>query len=137
MPMYSYHCEGCGTSQDIFKAIRDLDLPEPCERCETAMTRRICAPAVRGDYPPYSCPITGVIIEGRRAHEENLKKHGCRVYEPGEMADHQAFRAAEDAAFESSIEATVEEFVEKLPPRKREQLAVELENGADVGVVRA
>lgn len=137
MPMYAYRCGKCGTSQDVFKPIRDLDLPEPCERCETPMDRMLCAPMVRPDYPGYSCPITGDWIEGRRAHEENLKKHGCRVYEPGELSDHQAHRAAEDAAFDAAVEATVEEFVEKLPARKREQLAIELENGADVGVVRA
>lgn len=137
MPMYAYRCGKCGTSQDVLKSIRDLDVVEPCERCETHMERVLCAPAVRGDYPGYNCPITGDWIEGKRAHEENLKKHGCRVYEPGELREHQSQRAADDAAFEASIEATVEEFVEKLPARKREQLAVELENGADIGVVRA
>jgi len=137
MPMYSYRCGACGAAQDVFKAIKDLDLAEPCARCGTVMTRQICAPTVRGDYPGYACPITGNWIEGRRAHEENLRKHNCRVYEAGELDDHKAQRAAEDAAFDRSIEATVEEFVEKLPARKREQLAVELENGADVGVVRA
>ena len=137
MPMYSYRCGACGAAQDVFKAIKDLDLAEPCARCNTAMTRQICAPAVRGDYPGYSCPITGDWIEGRRAHQENLKKHGCRVYEPGETEQTQARMAFEEKQLEASIESTVEEFIEKLPARKREQLAVELENGADVGVVRA
>jgi len=136
MPMYAYKCEKCGTSQDVFKAIRFLDLPEPCEVCGAEMVRHICAPAVLGDYPGYNCPITGDWIEGRRAHQENLKKHGCRVYEPGETEQTRARMAFEEKQLEASIESTVEEFVEKLPARKREQLAIELENGADVGVVK-
>lgn len=100
------------------------------------MVRHISAPAVLGDYPGYNCPITGDWIEGRRAHQENLKKHGCRVYEPGETEQTRARMAFEEKQLEASIESTVEEFVEKLPARKREQLAIELENGADVGVVK-
>lgn len=134
--MYSYRCAGCGASQDVFKSIKDLDLPEPCGRCETSMTRVLCAPMIRPDYPGYNCPITGDWIEGKRAHQENLKKHGCRVYEPGETEQANASLAASDAALDAAVEATVEEFIEKLPTRKREQLAVELENGADFGVVR-
>ena len=136
MPMYSYQCGSCGASQDVFKPIRLLDTPEPCGNCEAVMQRRVCAPAVRGDYPGYSCPITGDWIEGRRAHAENLKKHGCRVYEPGETAQANASISASDAALDKAMESTVEEFIEKLPTRKREQLAVELESGADLGVIK-
>ena len=136
MPMYAYKCGGCGGLQDVFKPIRLIDMAEPCSRCQTLMDRQIAAPAVLGDYPGYSCPITGDWIEGRRAHHENLKKHGCRVYEPGETEQQQSAAMAAETALEASVEATVEEFIEKLPARKREQLATELENGADVGVVR-
>lgn len=136
MPMYAYRCGKCGTSQDVFKSIRLLDTPEPCENCQTEMERQLCAPMVQADYPGYSCPISGDWIEGRVAHERNLKKHGCRVYEPGEMGDHERHKAHEALNFERAVEGTVEEFVEKLPARKREQLAIELENGADLGVVK-
>jgi putative FmdB family regulatory protein len=136
MPIYAYKCPECSAEQDVIKSIRFLDLPEPCEVCGTDMQRQICAPMVQADLPGYDCPITGKWIEGRKAHEENLKRHGCRVYEPGETDEATRARAAADMAFEASIEATVEEFVEKLPTRKREQLAIELENGADVTVSR-
>jgi len=136
MPIYAYRCGGCGTSQDIFKRIAQLDEPEACERCGVPMTRQVVAPAVLGDYPGYACPITGDWIEGRKAHIENLKKHGCRVYEPGETEQAQASAAFAEKQLEDSIGATVEEFIEKLPTRKREQLATELESGADVGVIR-
>lgn len=134
--MYAYKCGQCGTAQDVFKPIKELDLPEACERCGAVMTRVLCAPMIQPDYPGYSCPITGDWIEGKRAHLENLKKHGCRVYEPGETDQAKASASAADAALDAAVEATVEEFIEKLPARKREQLAVELESGADVGVIR-
>lgn len=41
-------------------------------------------PQISADYEAYDCPVTGEIIEGRRAHRENLKKQGCRILEPGE-----------------------------------------------------
>ncbi|MBF0157489.1 MAG: hypothetical protein HQL57_09930 [Magnetococcales bacterium] len=47
----------------------------------------VLAPAVRSDYAPYDCPITGQVIEGRRAHRENLARHGCRLLEAGESRD--------------------------------------------------
>lgn len=136
MPIYAYRCGGCGTSQDIFKRIAQLDEPEACERCGVPMTRQVAAPVVLGDYPGYACPITGDWIEGRKAHIENLKKHGCRVYEPGETEQARTSADFAEKQLESSIESTVEEFIEKLPTRKREQLATELESGVDVGVIR-
>lgn len=39
---------------------------------------------IAGDYEGYTCPITGKWIEGRAAHRENLKRHGCRILERGE-----------------------------------------------------
>jgi putative FmdB family regulatory protein len=136
MPMYAYKCPNCGRSQDVFKPISLLNVPEPCGHCETPMERQICAPMVQADYPGYQCPITGDWIEGKRAHQENLRKHGCRVYEPGEREEHEKYTESADLAFERSIDNTVEEFIEKLPTRKREQLAGELESGADASVIR-
>ena len=42
------------------------------------------SPMIFGDYQAYECPVTGTMIEGRRAHTENLKRTGCRLLEPGE-----------------------------------------------------
>jgi len=46
-----------------------------------------CTPVVVGDYGEYDCPITGEPVEGRAAHRENLKKHGCRLLEKGESRE--------------------------------------------------
>ena len=135
MPMYDYFCEECHQVQSVFKRIADLDKPELCP-CGKPMQRLISAPMVQTDYPGYSCPITGEWIEGRRAHLENLKKHGCRLAEKGEDEAYQRSLAQEDAAFEASISRTFEAEVARLPARKRERLAAEMEAGLDVSVVR-
>jgi len=137
MPIYAYLCNVCGGSRDVWKRIADLDRNETCQECATpGMVRRVTAPAVRGDYEGYRCPITDKWIEGRRAHMENLRKHGCRVLEPGEREGLTRQRAQEEAAFDASIDNTVQEFVETLPTRKREQLAAEIDNGLDLQVTR-
>lgn len=45
------------------------------------------SPMIFGDYQAYECPVTGTMIEGRRAHSENLKNTGCRILESGEFED--------------------------------------------------
>lgn len=137
MPLYSYKCPSCSSRQDVLKPLSLLDREEPCQKCTTSMQRQISPVIVRGDYAGYTCPITGTWIEGRKAHRENLAKHGCRVYEPGETSRATAARAAAEAALDASVESTVDEFIATLPSSKREQLAAELDSGLDVAVTRA
>lgn len=136
MPLYTYKCPTCGRGRDVFKAIADIDRKEECSNCGFAMNRQVAAPAVRGDYAGYTCPVTGAWIEGRRAHKENLARQGCRVLEPGETEAVARRRQQEDAALDSKIEATVEQFFETLPTEKKERLANEVASGADVQIVR-
>lgn len=44
-------------------------------------------PQLAGDYQAYDCPITGKPVEGKAAHRENLKRHGCRLLEKGETRE--------------------------------------------------
>jgi putative FmdB family regulatory protein len=138
MPLYLYKCEHCGSRRDILKKIAELNRMEPCGTCETLqpMVRQVAAPMVVGDYAPYDCPITGARIEGRRAHEENLKKHGCRIYEPGETEGFKNRRKAEEDAFEARIGDTVDEFIATAPPEKREALAIAEQIGITAEVTR-
>lgn len=136
MPLYDYKCPD-GHRFAVFTKIGDYKKERPCEDCGKTSIRFITgAPMVRGDLPGYNCPITNKWVEGRRQHEENLKKHGCRILEPGESQQAVAFRKQVDEQLEKSIEATAEEFVVSLDATKREQLAAELDNGADVTVGR-
>lgn len=136
MPMYDYKCPQ-GHKFVGFAKLAEYRESKPCPECEEPAERYIAgAPMVRGDYPGYNCPITGDWIEGRKAHEANLKKHGCRVLETGETDAVTRRRQADEAALEDSIAATAEEFVATLPSQKREQLAAELDHGADISVER-
>lgn len=136
MPLYVYKCTGCGARREILKALALLDRVEGCNDCDFVMQRQVAAPMVVGDYEGYDCPITGQRIEGRRAHVENLKRHGCRVLEPGETEVVRRNAAAAETAFDKAVEATAEEFVETLPSAKRERLGAELEAGLDIQLIR-
>lgn len=136
MPTYLYQCPRCSSRTEVIKKVAEIDTVETCATCVTTMSRVICAPAVRGDYAGYNCPVTGNWIEGRRAHEENLKKHGCRVLEGGEKEAAAAFRRKADEDLDKSVEIEAEKFVHALPVEKREKLAVEMESGLDVQVAR-
>lgn len=136
MPVYSYKCPTCQRARDVVKKLAELDRVEFCGNCGFAMNRQVCAPAIRPDYAGYQCPITDKWIEGRRAHEENLARHGCRVLEPGETSEFQRRRADDDTALDRSVDETVDRFITELPSEKRDRLAGELEGGLDAAVVR-
>jgi hypothetical protein len=88
------------------------------------------------DYPGYVCPVSGKYVEGRRAHKENLEKHGCRVLEPGEKEHKERLRAEADKELDRRIEKTVGETIHAMPPEKQRKLTTELEHGASAAVVR-
>lgn len=136
MPFYTYRCLECGYKDFVLRKIDDRDKDRPRCPAHGEMSRIIEAPRIAPDYPGYTCPITGTWIEGRRAHEENLARHGCRVLEPGESNEVDKRRKAADEALDKSIEATVEQTIHEMPVRKREQLAAELQSGISADVVR-
>lgn len=137
MPMYDYRCNSCGRVFDVLKPIAELDNAQQCVCASYDTQRLLSAPHISPDYAPYDCPITGKRIEGRKAHFENLRKHGCRVLEPGETEQSRQWARQEDAKFEAGIGETVERFIEQLPTRKREILAAELQSGLTAEVVRS
>lgn len=135
MPLYSYHCPACNARFDKMLPLARYAEPQACT-CGQVAVKVVAAPAVRGDYAPYTCPVTGKLIEGRRAHEENLRRHGCRVLETGERTDYEQRRAAEEASFDAAIEETADRFIMGLSSEKREQLAREVAAGATATVAR-
>lgn len=134
MPMYEFKCD-CGRRVDKFLKMADYNTPQTCN-CGRVMTRQLSAPSIQPDFAPYNCPITGKLIDGRKAHRENLARHGCRVLEAGETA--QAKRAAVESErqLDKSVDETVESFVANLPTRKAEQLAAEIQGGLTAETVR-
>ncbi len=135
MPMYDYKCV-CGKAFSRFLPLTQYKDPQQC-LCGLQAEKVISAPAVIGDYPAYACPVTGKMIEGRKAHMENLARTGCRVLEPGETENCQRKRVAREAALEASLDSTVEEAIINLPSEAREKLVGELDNGINLEVSRA
>lgn len=137
MPLYVYNCQDCRSECDVFKPIAQIDREERCLLCDRTMSRVIKAPAVVADYAGYPCPVSGKWIEGRKAHEENLKRTGCRLLEPGEKESVARASAQRESSLEQSIENTVDEFIATAPIEKREKLASEMEAGVSAQTVRA
>lgn len=80
MPIYALQCLSCGSEQDVFRSVAEMnrDLPDCCGE---TMSRKIVAPMVAADIAPYQSMATGEWISSRSAHKEHLKKH--RLVEVG------------------------------------------------------
>lgn len=74
----------------------------------------------------YECPITGVPIQTKHAHEENLLRHGKHVLEKGELRDAQRTRAQLDEEFENRVCETAAQLVHDLPQEVQVALEQEL-----------
>lgn len=136
MPVYEFHCKECNKTAERFLRLESIDRTQFCATCYEKMERLISAPIVVGDYKPYTCPITGKLIEGKKAHTENLKKHGCRVYEPGETEQFKKRKAQEEASFEKKLDMEVERQISTMDSEKVSQLANEISSGANINVTR-
>lgn len=136
MPIYSYKCPTCKRIEAQFLKIDERGQAGDCPKCKVTMERILDAPMVRGDLPGYECPVTGAWIEGRRAHEENLKRTGCRVYESGEKEQMLRRKAAESEAQDDAIGDSAAQAFEAMPVEKRDAVAAALDNGLDVSLER-
>lgn len=106
MPLYEYRC-GCGKQFTAFKKLADYREPQGCT-CGAIAEKVISKPMVSVDYPAYQSPATGKWVEGRRQHEEDLRRSGCRLLEPGEQKDIDRKKKEVEMKFEASIDNSVE-----------------------------
>lgn len=137
MPTYDFHCPACNrTEQDVMRPLSEYGLPCPCPVCEAPMYQLLSAPHVVMDYQGYTCPVSGEWIEGRRAHRENLKKQGCRVYEPGETELARKRAATAEADFDRSLDNTIDELLHHAGSDKVEKLCNEVASGVTATVER-
>lgn len=136
MPIYQYRCLECENIFDKFLLLRDYKQPQRCPECSAEAARHFTPVAVFGDWAGYECPVTGKWIEGRRAHEENLKRTDSRLLEPGETEAKAKARKAADEALDKSLDATVDAEIAAMPARKRERLFEEVAAGATLTVER-
>lgn len=134
MPLYDFKCATGHKFETFLKLVHYQD-PQICA-CGLPASRVISAPMFHIEHVGYDCPITGDWIGSKRQHEENLQKQSCRVLEPGERQLVTKNKEAEEAAFDKSIEDSVEKEFYALPSEKKERLANELLGGMDVTVER-
>lgn len=126
MPIYLYRCEFCGDEFERLVRLADHSPTALCE-CGHNAAQKLTAPMVAMDYAGYECPVSGKWIEGKKAHEENLKRTGCRIFEPGEREQFMRRRADDDAAMDRQIDEDVGRFVDSLAPPEREALGKDLD----------
>jgi len=137
MPQYNYKCPACGHMHSLLTSMKDFVDAPPCPDCGTPSHSVITArPMIASSFQSYQCPVTGKPIGTKTAHEENLKRQGCRIYETGETEETVRRKAREEKAFDAAVEGTVEKFFATAPTAKRERLAQELNAGADASVTR-
>lgn len=134
MPLYEYKC-GNGHKFERFLKLEDYQEPQLCA-CTNPASRVISAPMFHVENVAYDCPVTGKWIGSKNQHEENLRKHSSRVFEPGERQRATRDKEADEAAFDKSIDDSVEKAYESLPSAKRERLANEVLGGMDVQIER-
>lgn len=134
MPLYDFECAQ-GHKFERFVPLADFDMAQHCA-CGAASFRLISRVAIAVENVEYTCPVTGSPILSKRAHEDNLKRHNCILAEPGLEQELTSRRKAKDEEFEKSIDQTVEKEWDGYSGEKREALAKELLNGADLTVER-
>lgn len=138
MPFYDYLCpNGHYDTQFFTVANHRGQLPCPCGE---TMVQQISAPLLVSASPDvcYDSPIDGRPITNMYARHEDMKRNGCREYDP-EMRKDADRKVQEDrAVFDRSIDETVEEVIEKMPTQKRGKLMSELTSqGVGVEYVRS
>ncbi len=136
MPIYEYLCKNCGLEFDRAVPMSQYSAAQMCPQCDQPATKLVSKPNIQMDYPPYTCPITGKVVEGRKAHAANLREHGCRVLETGEMEAARRRREQGERDFDRMVEESAAREVAALPPEKLNKLIREAESSPDVQIVR-
>ena len=63
---------------------RDGHWRDPVTGKAMATAARICMPMIQSDYEAYYSPASSKMIEGRRAHRDDLARTGCRLMDSSE-----------------------------------------------------
>lgn len=138
MPIYHYRCE-CGMDESLYQPLTTFTGFHDCY-CGRQAQVVIGAPLLVKAAPDvcYDSPIDGSPITSWDKRREDLKRNGCREYDPEMKRDYHRNLKESEAKLDKAIESTVEEAIEKLPTRKRAQLHSELtEQGMTADVVRS
>lgn len=124
MPLYDFRCEAGHRFERMVK-LADFELLQLCS-CRVPASRVISAPMFNVDSTSYTCPVTGDYISSKHQHENNLRKQGCRVQEPGEKEEFFRRRDWAEKQVDAKVDESLERTWETLPSDTREKLANEV-----------
>ena len=112
MPFYDFHCDECGTTEAVFRKVDQRNIPE--YHCSKAMTRVISKATIRPDIAPFISPASGKWINSRAQRDEDLKREGCIINEPGLKSDVQRRASELQEAHAESCVAHIDQTVSAL-----------------------
>jgi predicted nucleic acid-binding Zn ribbon protein len=141
MPLYTYRCENDHRAETYHPVKLLGAYLMLCDECGKTMSETVIqAPLlvkVAQDVC-YDSPVTGAPITSWAAREEDLKRNNCRPYDPDAKTDHANRIKDSEAALDRTVDASVEEAIEKMPTAKRGKLFSELVNqGVQADVIRS
>lgn len=87
-------------------------------------TQEPVGPFVWGDLPAYESPASGLMIEGRAARREDLRRSGCREWEgiDSERKEAAKRKAYIDQKIDQSIDTAARKAYYSLSPEKQRLL---------------
>lgn len=84
MPLYATECQKCGALGSVFRRVADRDNGLTCDECDGPAVRVLSAPMIAADcFNTYISPGTGKLISSPGARNEDLKRSGAILAEPG------------------------------------------------------
>lgn len=136
MPLHDWRCEGGHTYEQFIERDK-LHVQQFCQ-CGAAATRVFLTPPMTFVQPDicYESPIDGRAITSMAQRREDLARSDCVPYDPELKKDHVRKLKEQDEALELSVDRTVDEEIAKMPARKKEKLAAEMQAGLTAEVVR-
>lgn len=137
MPTYTYSCP----LSHRFEQFLPLAYFDTVLRCHCGMVaeRIITAPILVVAQPEcrYDSPVDGTPIDSWAKRREDLAKHGCSPYDPGQKTDYLNRIKESERQLDKSLDESTEEIFEKLPTKQRGILASEVtEQGKDLAYTR-
>lgn len=137
MPLHDYKCVNCEKFETRFVKLDHLCYTQ-FHYCGGRLDIVYLSPPMMSvDIPAYQSPINGKVINSRRQRKEDLRRNGCVEWEPGFNEEAAKREKQAEIRLDAAVDDTVEEFVTKLPVRKRELLEQEIRSGADLALERS
>lgn len=137
MPVYTYICEE-GHIFDRYLKLKDYKKPQTCI-CGKSARRQIMPTMLNCDMQPwdrYISPVSGKPITSYKERREDMAKYDCVDYEPS-LTKHVTQKVKDDEKkLDKAVDETVEQLIDAMPARKKEQLETELKAGADCTLER-